>query len=482
MSFLINSYIIADSLGGLGVFYENYNNSPYDIYVTTGYPISAVFDKNPGFGREALKNFISALDHWGLILSGSNFNTQIMPNDLYAGGQFITNPLSGQSCNSIVISLSANYNVGGSLGYAGVFLSRRDAPSLNTTQFDIPYQSYMVFNDYYTPSYLALKTPSGKNSFYNTILHEIGHALGLGFWHDYFNSSGTDYLIKSFIVGAGDNTPNPLNLGLSANFFYTLQTNNASRIQTDIGRPTKIGPVSYIIGDAQYAFAWNGYSTVSNTSKAVSAYNDAFGLSLTSIPVENGVSFGSIGSHWDEGYNTSAAYGSDNRNYYGSATPGAPGLNDELMSPQSEGVFDMPLSKITLGAVEDLGYTVNYNLADTFLPTVFNVYENGSSNPFDIGFNGSTYRTSGSYQKPLILKRGSTYTFNLFAGASHPIYIVSTQGDTGSPPTSRITNGVVNDGVGTGTMTWTVPINQTTGNYYLQCGSHSSMTSKIIVF
>ena len=215
----------------------------------------------------------------------------------------------------------------------------------------------------------------------------------------------------------------------------------------------------------------------------MSAYNTAFNVNLSAIPVENGLGFGSIGSHWDEGFN-GGNVGNDDRKYYGSSTPGAPCLNDELMTPISEGSYDMPCSKITLGALRDLGYIVNFSKSDTFSPLIYNIYSNGMGAPFDIGFYGNTYRVAGKTSlnsgKDIILKKGLTYSFvrgNF--GAEHPIYIVETEGNTGNPPSSNVTAGVENNGATTGTMTWTVPYS---GTYYLQCGIHSMMSARLLVY
>jgi len=181
--------------------------------------------------------------------------------------------------------------------------------------------------------------------------------------------------------------------------------------------------------------------------------------------------------------------GDDNRTYYGNATPGAPCLNDELMTPISEGSYDMPCSKITLGALADLGYTVDMNRAEIFIPLIYNVYFNSTNMPFDIGFYGNTYRVSGksvalNMGKDIILKRGMTYSFvrGNFT-TNHPLYIVTVEGDTGSPPVSRITNGITNDGASSGTLTWAVPTSLTVpATYYLQCGLHSMMSARLLVY
>jgi hypothetical protein len=399
---------------GQGNYYVNYKNSGDDVYVSIGYPISAILDKSPGFSTDATNNILSALDFWGQALSGSTFNSKAEASTIYTGTEYVSNPLIAAGNTSLVVFLTAsNAGNNGTLGATGIQSVRRSS-ELYTSQYGIPYRAYMYLNSYYNTQYLALTTAGGKNGFYYTVLHELAHALGVGsLW---YSRSGLN-LYSCYIVGAGDTTENPLGLGLSANFFYSLSTLNNSRVNTDIGKLTTIGASNYYIGDADYPAAFNLYNTAVSSSHAVSAYNAAFNLNLSAIPVENGLGFGSIGSHWDEGYYGSTV-GNDDRKYYGSSTPGAPCLNDELMTPISEGAYDMPCSKITLGALKDLGYTVNYSKSETFSPLIYNVYSNGSGSPFDIGFYGNTYRVAGKTSlnsgKDIILKKGLTkYFYNI---------------------------------------------------------------------
>jgi len=79
-------------------------------------------------------------------------------------------------------------------------------------------------------------------------------------------------------------------------------------------------------------------------ANAVREYNKIFGLAGASVPVENQGGPGSVGSHWRESV-----------------------LQNELMTSVAEGQgVAMPLSRITVGALQDLGYTVNYNAADPY--------------------------------------------------------------------------------------------------------------------
>jgi hypothetical protein len=79
-------------------------------------------------------------------------------------------------------------------------------------------------------------------------------------------------------------------------------------------------------------------------ARAVAAYNSIFGLTGTTVPVENTGGQRTAGGHWRESV-----------------------FRTELMTGYAEapGVA-MPLSRITVGALQDLGYTVNYAAADPY--------------------------------------------------------------------------------------------------------------------
>jgi len=79
-------------------------------------------------------------------------------------------------------------------------------------------------------------------------------------------------------------------------------------------------------------------------AKAVAAYSSIFGITASTIPVENTGGEGTAGGHWRETvFRTELMTGYAER-------PGVP----------------MPISRITVGALEDLGYTVNYGAADPY--------------------------------------------------------------------------------------------------------------------
>jgi|GEM_PF-1326182 len=77
---------------------------------------------------------------------------------------------------------------------------------------------------------------------------------------------------------------------------------------------------------------------------AVREYRSLFGNSATSVPLETGGGGGTAGAHWSDSV-----------------------FKTELMTGYSEAPgVPMPLSRLTVAAMQDMGYTVNYAAADAF--------------------------------------------------------------------------------------------------------------------
>ena len=93
---------------------------------------------------------------------------------------------------------------------------------------------------------------------------------------------------------------------------------------------------------------WAGLGLVSGTgfngAAAVAAYQDIFSTSATLVPIEQEGGAGTAGGHWDEDV-------FDNELMTGFIEPGG-----------------NPLSVITVGAFDDMGYTVDYAAADAYAP------------------------------------------------------------------------------------------------------------------
>ena len=103
----------------------------------------------------------------------------------------------------------------------------------------------------------------------------------------------------------------------------------------------------------------------------------------------------------------------------------------------------------------------------------FNVTNNGSTDFTFTGDGFTTHNSGGSQNDPVLyLKKGHTYTFTVSSGASHPFEIRTASGG------SAYGFGVDNNGTGSGTITFCVPMNAPSTLYY-QCTSHAGMGNTI---
>jgi hypothetical protein len=80
-------------------------------------------------------------------------------------------------------------------------------------------------------------------------------------------------------------------------------------------------------------------------ANAIREYNSIFGTTATGVPVENTGGPGTRDGHWRESVFTTELM-------TGWADPGA-----------------LPLSRVTIGSLQDIGYSVNYAAADAFTPS-----------------------------------------------------------------------------------------------------------------
>jgi NAD/NADP transhydrogenase alpha subunit len=123
--------------------------------------------------------------------------------------------------------------------------------------------------------------------------------------------------------------------------------------------------------------------------KALAQYSALMGTTQTSIPVETGGGAGTAGAHWAENV-----------------------FNTELMTGWAENSPPMPLSKITVGSLEDLGYTVSYTMADSFALSLF-AGDQAMNNAF--GGNSHQYHLWEDMENETIGLHGDIVTINIKA-------------------------------------------------------------------
>ena len=143
----------------------------------------------------------------------------------------------------------------------------------------------------------------------------------------------------------------------------------------------------------------------------------------------------------------------------------------------------MPISKISLGALEDLGYTVSYGVADIFKPTKFVVkYINSTAN-LKIGFYNDDISTTileDGYNtisgRSIKLRKGIQYSFIISSTVNIKLAI-----DTGGA--TLVTTGVTNNNISTGTITYTPPssVSTLTSYWLVATGGTTALTRVIIL-
>ena len=102
---------------------------------------------------------------------------------------------------------------------------------------------------------------------------------------------------------------------------------------------------------------------VQNALREYKSYLPQIAGQLIGIPMEDDGGSGTANVHAEEGHE--GATSSNDRYINGIFHPG---LDDELMTGWLESSpTTTPLSRISLGFLEDIGYTVDYNLADEYV-------------------------------------------------------------------------------------------------------------------
>ena len=131
-------------------------------------------------------------------------------------------------------------------------------------------------------------------------------------------------------------------------------------------------------------------------ANAVREYNAVFGTTRNDMPVENTAIQGTYGLHWNE------------------AIMGA-----ELMTSAVDYGVKCPFSRITIGAMQDLGYVVNYDAADAYAAYRFEEWlqsADGNGHAYAL-FNDSVSwpearRMAESLTPPTGFRRGTLVSIN----------------------------------------------------------------------
>lgn len=302
-SFVLSSPVNAlIQSNGTGTIINDDGEPPVEL---PGFQITMSFDDSVPPDIQAM--FEEAAARWERVIVGDLPGVQLGPED---GDLFIDDVLIFASVTDLRIPGGQ-----GPIAQAGPTNFRKG----NTGEFaddlatlGLPFRGVMEFSSEYTDEDIDPRNPAP--GLVNTIAHEMGHVLGFGtLWS--IPSSPYEILVN------GMGTPNPTYVGENALREYKeIFQNNATSI-----------PLFEVSRSGEYP-----------------------------PPPDDG----SYGSHWrDSVFTKFAPFGSGRIYDY-----------TELMTAQYDVRSTLPngdpipayLSRITVGAMEDLGYVVNYDAADDY--------------------------------------------------------------------------------------------------------------------
>lgn len=275
-----------------------------------------------------------------------------------------------------------------------------EEPELASTQIFKKYAKtgYNVSNIHKYNDYIA-----DPELFYHIQLHEIGHILGIGtLWHVDGSLKDTPQGNSLLLKDQNDSDGNLHDLYTGAKALDVYKYYNADG--------TAMPDKNYINND---------YSDVSQ---------------CVGIPLEDYGSSGTNGKHPEEGnrFNDTGHQISDNNItidgvYY-------PGLGHELTTGFFDGSNQMPLSAISIGFLEDMGYGVDYSKADEY------ILGTGANNVLEcvtsITFLQIVETNSG---KKYVLNNETTYNKDLQYGFGKGTYIIKNVPET--HPMAILNNG-----------------------------------------
>lgn len=247
-------------------------------------------------------------------------------------------------------------------------------------------------NDYYQPIKDAIEKwdrligiPSiyttSDNYNYNPLhininFSELGQNVLGGSYITMLTSPGGNYIYGNTFATAGVFDLNTLYLTQMKNNTYN---NGYSQLYYtalhEIGHVLGIGPLwsspDIISSIPRTQYEENGQTKYYYTGQyALTEYKGYFPTNISEnwigIPIEDDGGDGTQNLHLEEGSVNNGSISLATRDISGIVYYG---LNDELMTGWSESSVEMPISRVSLGLLQDIGYNVNYALADEYTAT-----------------------------------------------------------------------------------------------------------------
>jgi hypothetical protein len=165
-------------------------------------------------------------------------------------------------------------------------------------------------------------------------------------------------------------------------------------------------------------------------ANATAQYNQIFGTNARGVPVEATGGPGTADSHWRETVFT-----------------------NELMTGWAGPGTNLPLSRVTIGSLADLGYTVNYAAADPYMPTAAGLAAGRSASS----------SLAGARSFGILAGENGVSVSPAFAGATSNLSTAGVQSRRSTLPTSHIT-----------------PIDQEVADYIMAAAARNSSSATSI--
>jgi hypothetical protein len=153
----------------------------------------------------------------------------------------------------------------------------------------------------------------------------------------------------------------------------------------------------------------------------VAQYDAIFGVTTAYVPVESQGGSGTAGSHWSDSL-----------------------FNNELMTGYINSGKLNPLSKVTVGSLQDLGYTVNYAAADAYTAGASlrgNVLSSSTTVSSSAHLNASDSVSIG--QTLIVADLATTHSFVVQTGAG--VFSVGSNSETFAVPRTNTDGSAADD-------------------------------------
>lgn len=322
-------------------------------------------------------------DNQGQNLTSVDFTEErkaLIEQALSKWNNIITSMPGGDETRQIAISAASMPFPLDKLGTARPLLI-----NINNNNFDNPYyKGYTTSGEISMNSEVGVETEEQKRQYEETVFHEIGHVLGIGaFWLDSNNNPDTTILKEATGNMPAGNTTELILTRIAGQDIVTTQTGEDNGVQ----RQQYLYRGASALEVYQFFNAEEGETYKKPVDDGVEIdtkySNTEFSDSpkYFGIPIEDGRQGLQIGGHLLEGGDANALgqpcclantvtvinqpediLGGDN---FSDVTYGS--LNNEVMSGQAGAAGTVePISAITLGLVEDLGYGVDWTKCEPY--------------------------------------------------------------------------------------------------------------------